>query len=213
MSKLTTERLETIATWREKYGNSANVMIPAEEAELMARQILAYEQAAKNPVAWVVGDEEIADFKNGREVCVMRDCDDEQLDYLPLYAAPVLPKQPDGTLTDEGTIPAMPEQKIVGWIFEDELPKNYPYDAMFAHSKVDVVRMFPVFVPSAAQPVIPEQELNTAKLINKFYERYPLETFANDSERAEALGYFMAGAELQCFGEFIAYDDHVQESE
>lgn len=51
MTKLTTERLETIATWRETYGNGANVMIPAEEAELMARQLLAYEQAAKNEVA------------------------------------------------------------------------------------------------------------------------------------------------------------------
>lgn len=58
---------------------------------------------------------------------------------------------------------------------------------------------------------LPERALNTAKLINKFYERYPLKTFANDCERAEALGYFMAGAELQCFGDFIAYDDHVQE--
>lgn len=48
--------------------------------------------------------------------------------------------------------------KIVGWIFEDELPKNYPYDAMCPHSKVDVVRMFPVFAPSSAQPVIPEEK-------------------------------------------------------
>lgn len=71
-----------------------------------------------------------------------------------------------------------------------------------------IVEMF-----RTAQPVIPEQALNPAKLINKFYERYPLETFAKETERAEALGYFMAGAELQCFGEFIAYDDHVQESE
>ncbi|HDQ4772114.1 TPA: hypothetical protein P9I14_004102 [Yersinia enterocolitica] len=50
------------------------------------------------PVAWVVSDEEIADFKNGREVCVMRDCDDEQLDYLPLYTTPQLnsPEIPEG---------------------------------------------------------------------------------------------------------------------
>src|SRR5579885_936165 len=50
------------------------------------------------------------------------------------------------------------------------------------------------------------QPLNTAKLINKFYERYPLETFSSDSVRAEALGYFMAGAELQCHGDFINYE-------
>ena len=37
---------------------------------------------------------------------------------------------------------------IIGWTYEDELPENYPYDAMFPHSKVDGVRMFPVFAPS-----------------------------------------------------------------
>lgn len=52
-----------------------------------------------------------------------------------------------------------------------------------------------------------EPELNLANLANKFYERYPLATFKSDSERAEAFGYFMAGAELQCFGEFIKYED------
>lgn len=54
---------------------------------------------------------------------------------------------------------------------------------------------------------VAEPELNPANLANKFYERYPLATFKSDSERAEAFGYFMAGAELQCFGEFIKYED------
>lgn len=53
----------------------------------------------------------------------------------------------------------------------------------------------------------PEPELKPAELANKFYERYPLETFKSDSERAQAFGYFMAGAELQCFGEFVNYED------
>lgn len=51
-----------------------------------------------------------------------------------------------------------------------------------------------------------EHQLNTANLINKFYERYPLVTFSFDIERSEALGYFMAGAEIQCFGKFIEYE-------
>ncbi|MEM0567584.1 hypothetical protein [Salmonella enterica] len=51
------------------------------------------------------------------------------------------------------------------------------------------------------------RKFDQAKLINKFYERYPLETFRSDSERAEALGYYMAGAELQRCGEFIVYKD------
>lgn len=51
------------------------------------------------------------------------------------------------------------------------------------------------------------RKFDQAKLINKFYERYPLNTFKSDSERAEALGYYMAGAELQRCGEFIVYED------
>ena len=51
------------------------------------------------------------------------------------------------------------------------------------------------------------RKFDQAKLINKFYERYPLDTFNSDSERAEALGYYMAGAELQRCGEFIKYED------
>jgi hypothetical protein len=40
----------------------------------------------------------------------------------------------------------------IAWLYEDELPKSYPYEAMFQHSAVrDGVRMFPVFAP-AAQP-------------------------------------------------------------
>lgn len=52
-----------------------------------------------------------------------------------------------------------------------------------------------------------EPELKPANLVNKFYERYPLASFKSDTERASALGYFMAGAELQCFGEFVKYED------
>ncbi|RTP42020.1 ead/Ea22-like family protein [Enterobacter hormaechei] len=51
----------------------------------------------------------------------------------------------------------------------------------------------------------PAPELKMAHLINKFYERYPLAEFKSDTERSAALGYFMAGTELQCFGEFINY--------
>lgn len=39
--------------------------------------------------------------------------------------------------------------EIAGWVYEDELPSGYPYDAMFLFSRVDIVRVFPVFVPTA----------------------------------------------------------------
>ena len=47
--------------------------------------------------------------------------------------------------------------EVLGWIYEDELPEHYPYDAMFPHSKVDTVRMFPVFGPQAASPTPPSE--------------------------------------------------------
>ena len=43
----------------------------------------------------------------------------------------------------------MSKLRIVGWLFEDELPDEYPFDEMLEHSKVDIVRMYPVFAPAA----------------------------------------------------------------
>lgn len=40
--------------------------------------------------------------------------------------------------------------RIVGWVHEDDLPEGYPYDEMFPHSKVDGVRVFPVYAPDIA---------------------------------------------------------------
>jgi hypothetical protein len=37
--------------------------------------------------------------------------------------------------------------EVIGWIHEDELPSGYPYDEMLQFSRVDGVRMFPVFSP------------------------------------------------------------------
>lgn len=123
MTKLTTERLEKFVNYIKTDGMCD---ITDHQVALALRQLLAYEQAAKNPVAWVVGDEEIADFKNGREVCVMRDCDDEQLDYLPLYAAPVLPKQPE-LLSIGELLHRLEEQTGEKWVEEFAQPVSEPY--------------------------------------------------------------------------------------
>lgn len=56
--------------------------------------------------------------------------------------------------------PAAPE--ILGWIHEDELPSKYPYDAMFPYSRVDIVRMFPVFGPAA--PAQPQEQAEAERL-------------------------------------------------
>ena len=50
-------------------------------------------------------------------------------------------------------------------------------------------------------------------MINEFYERYPLSEFKTDSGRADALGYFMVGAELQRLGEFIEYQEEEEDED
>lgn len=43
------------------------------------------------------------------------------------------------------------QQEPLCWVFEDELPKSMPrdaYSALYPHSRVDTVRMFPIFGPA-----------------------------------------------------------------
>ena len=56
-SKLTRERLEKIKSWRETYGAGSNVMLPAEEAEELARIALA--AIDSEPVAWMHNNNDI----------------------------------------------------------------------------------------------------------------------------------------------------------
>lgn len=74
-----------------------------------------------------------------------------------------------------------------------------------ATSGVEWMKRYHAAEKRIAELEAPAPELKMAHLINKFYERYPLAEFKSDTERSAALGYFMAGAELQCFGEFINY--------
>ncbi len=54
-STITRERLEKIKSWRETYGAGSNVMLPAEEAEELARMALAAmdsEHVRREHAAW-----------------------------------------------------------------------------------------------------------------------------------------------------------------
>lgn len=82
MTTITKERLLTIKQWRETYGPGSNVVLPAEEAEELARIALTSLEA--EPVAWtwhyreqwhVTNDERRAEF-------VAKDGD---VTVLPLY--------------------------------------------------------------------------------------------------------------------------------
>lgn len=50
----------------------------------------------------------------------------------------------------ESKLAELGRREPVAWVFEDDLLENYPYDAMYPYSKVDVVRFFPVFGPAPA---------------------------------------------------------------
>ncbi|HCP2469302.1 DUF551 domain-containing protein [Escherichia coli] len=60
MTTITKERLLTIKQWRETYGPGSNVVLPAEEAEELARIALAALEA--EPVAWT-DEEELRDVR------------------------------------------------------------------------------------------------------------------------------------------------------
>jgi hypothetical protein len=54
---------------------------------------------------------------------------------------------------------AEPVQEPVAWIHEDELPSSYPYDLMFPYSKVNGVRLFPVFGPFPQRKPLTDEEI------------------------------------------------------
>lgn len=87
MTTITKERLLTIKQWRETYGPGSNVVLPAEEAEELARIALASLEA--DPVAYI--------FKHpaGKLFWALTDeSNKEQSDVIPVYAAPPVPVVP-----------------------------------------------------------------------------------------------------------------------
>ena len=87
MTTITKERLLTIKEWRETYGPGSNVVLPAEEAEELARIALASMET--EPVAYI--------FKHpaGKLFWALTDeSNKEQADVIPVYAAPPVPVVP-----------------------------------------------------------------------------------------------------------------------
>ncbi len=88
MITITKERLLTIKQWRETYGPGSNVVLPAEEAEELARIALASLEA--EPVAYI--------FKHpaGKLFWALTDeSNKEQADVIPVYAAAPVSVVPD----------------------------------------------------------------------------------------------------------------------
>ena len=87
MITITKERLLTIQQWRETYGPGSNVVLPAEEAEELARIALASLEV--EPVAYI--------FKHpaGKLFWALTDeSNKDQSDVIPVYAAPPVPVVP-----------------------------------------------------------------------------------------------------------------------
>ena len=57
--------------------------------------------------------------------------------------------EPKKTVSTEKYVESTKEPEVVAWIYEDELSDTYPYDLMYPYSKVDGVRLFPVFKPTS----------------------------------------------------------------
>lgn len=88
MTTITKERLLTIKQWRETYGPGSNVVLPAEEAEELARIALTSLEA--EPVAYI--------FKHpaGKLFWALTDeSNKEQADVIPVYAAAPASVVPD----------------------------------------------------------------------------------------------------------------------
>jgi hypothetical protein len=78
--------------------------------------------------------------ENGTVVCLMCECD----------SFGVLHKAFNADENARIIMDAVNSEGVpVAWLYEDDLPDNYPYDAMFPYSKVEGVRMFPVYGPPA----------------------------------------------------------------
>ncbi|ENM7322286.1 DUF551 domain-containing protein [Escherichia coli] len=123
MTTITKERLLTIRQWRETYGPGSKVVLPAEEAEELARIALASLEA--EPVAWKVTftqiDREYNTFTGmysdkaevERWVRLHKACN-FRADITPLYTAQPAPVTPDGWISCSERMPEI-RQTVIGW--------------------------------------------------------------------------------------------------
>lgn len=176
MTKLTTERLEQFIA--NPLGNS---LYRTEQMD-MARQLLAYEQAAKNPVAWVATDSEGFPEYNGHNE-FSSSCGAG----TPLYAAPVLSKQPEHSRQHfESLCNQFWNWAELDEIDQDEEPRLEWNGSNYTHRVT--AALWKMYQAAPAQPVIPE---GLIKAINRLLD--------NDGSRGcfDALEQHRAKTELE----------------
>lgn len=172
MTKLTTERLDklqdNLLQFQDAYSDPADkenydIFVDAlhviDEFKAAKEKLLAYEQAAKNPVAWdyewasYITCEGPQDFNRiiEREAPPNWAIDEGQAkNIIPLYAAPVLPKQPELVdLSQQVEI----LNRILNWILK-ELPvptQKASAMAIRLSSVIDIISDLEVSAPAQEQ--------------------------------------------------------------
>ncbi|EKD3226442.1 DUF551 domain-containing protein [Escherichia coli] len=133
MITITKGRLLTIKQWRETYGPGSNVVLPAEEAEELARIALASLEA--EPVAWKITftqiDREYNTFTGmypdkaevERWVRLHKACN-FRADITPLYTAQPVPVTPDGWISCSDRMPEIGERQY--YVLAADFKNNYP---------------------------------------------------------------------------------------
>ncbi|QFH71485.1 hypothetical protein FR762_17970 [Enterobacter sp. E76] len=140
--RVSPERLNTIKSWRETYGQDANVMIPASEAESIISELQQYRAAASKPIFFVdiEGDDWITagrmgdwpagvdDANAGRWPGCMFDFNDLPDGRVPLYAAPQVTSVPEIGEIRVGRLPTMNQDEYPGlgdWWVQLRIGEDY----------------------------------------------------------------------------------------
>lgn len=139
MTKLTTERLEKFVNDIKTDGMCD---ITDSQVESALIRLLAYERAAKNPVAWIVHMRTGDQFTTDSDFVGLGEST-HGIHSTPLYAAPVLPKQPEL----ENKIAQIKRQKALAWL------KRVAYE----NPCMKEVKTCIEVLSAPAQPVVPEQ--------------------------------------------------------
>lgn len=152
MDKLTTERLEYYAALPTQPAEGDGFFkkgIFMYEVRRMARRLLAYEQAAKNPVAWIVHMRTGDQFTTDGDFVGLGEAT-HGIHSTPLYAAPVIPKQTEPVdLSQQVEI----LNRILNWILK-ELPvptKKASAMAIRLSSVIDIISDLEVSAPAQEQ--------------------------------------------------------------
>ncbi|CAD6040655.1 Valyl-tRNA synthetase [Escherichia coli] len=106
--EFTKERLLKIQSWSETYGPGSNVVLPAEEAEELARIALASLEAEPDYIRYYCGCCGWETIEDWRENDACPKCNHKPMEKMELFTAPpalVVPEE----ITDEST-----EQRLMG---------------------------------------------------------------------------------------------------